>query len=279
MPAPIPRSPSDQTFVNMAGSSRPTSPNPKGGDPFSHHYNEALRLSPMHLDPGYFDRSPRGSFDPMLPSPIITSELQKGQTKFHMGNPAPLALWSFATVTALLATFNLFLPDQPNSIILPTALMFGGLAQYIAGFLDLFYGGSYTAIIFVSYGAFWAGNGLLMLPSVASSLQAYTSEYDVNRANGIYHFIWAIYTLLHVGMSFKIKNGTFMNTWNLTMVFITILFEGVHYMTNITGLLRFSGVSAYLAALGAYYVGLADLMREQGVRMWVGKYKWSASNK
>lgn len=90
MPAPIPRSPSDQTFVNMAGSSRPTSPNPKGGDPFSHHYNEALRLSPMHLDPGYFDRSPRGSFDPMLPSPIITSELQKGQTKFHMGNPAPL---------------------------------------------------------------------------------------------------------------------------------------------------------------------------------------------
>lgn len=50
-------------------------------------------------------------------------------------------------------------------------------------------------------------------------------------------------------------------------------------MTNITGILRFSGVSAYLAGLGAYYVGLADLMREQGVRMWVGKYKWSASNK
>lgn len=90
MPAPIPRSPSDQTFVNMAGSSRPTSPNHKGGDPFSHHYNDAMRLSPMHLDPGYFDRSPRGSFDPMLPSPIITSEHQKGQTKFHMGNPAPL---------------------------------------------------------------------------------------------------------------------------------------------------------------------------------------------
>lgn len=70
-----------------------------------------------------------------------------------------------------------------------------------------------------------------------------------------------------------------MNTWNLTWVFVTIFCEGVYYMTNITGILRFSGVSAYLAGLGAYYVGLADLMREQGVRMWVGKYKWSASNK
>ncbi|KAI8370499.1 GPR1/FUN34/yaaH family-domain-containing protein [Radiomyces spectabilis] len=202
----------------------------------------------------------------------VTVNGQDRRRPLTMGNPGVLGLWSFATVTILLGTFNLFLPGMSNHVLLPTAIMFGGLAQYIAGFLDFFYGGTFSATILVSYGGFWTGTGLLMLPAFAESMAAYTTDFDVNRANAIYHFMWAFYTLMLLLMSLKIKAGTFILSWCLGFVFLTLLLEAVFYMTSISPILRVSGVTAYLAALGAYYSGIAAVMEEQDVVLWVGHY-------
>jgi succinate-acetate transporter protein len=145
---------------------------------------------------------------------------------------------------------------------------------YYFSFLDLFYGGTYTSAIFISYGAFWAGSGLLMLPPGNSILEAYASEADLARANAIYHFIWAFYTLMHVGISLKIKSGSFMFTWCLTFVFLTLFLTGISLITDTEVVLRVSGVTAYCAGLGAYYNGIAAVFEEQGVKLWVGTYKW-----
>ena len=64
-------------------------------------------------------------------SPLVNG--QSDRRPLTMGNPAVLGLWSFAMVTILLGAYNLFLPHKPNHIIFPTALLFGGIAQYIAG--------------------------------------------------------------------------------------------------------------------------------------------------
>ncbi|KAI9498010.1 GPR1/FUN34/yaaH family-domain-containing protein [Zychaea mexicana] len=206
-------------------------------------------------------------------SPLVNG--QSDRRPLTMGNPAVLGLWSFATVTLLLAAYNLFLPHKPNHILLPTALLFGGIAQYIAGFLDLFYGGTFSGTILVSYGAFWAGSGMMMLPSVSATLNAYATDWDVAQGNAIYHFFWAFYTLMLVGLSLKIRSGSFVLTWCLFWVFITLFLTAIYYITDTQAVLRVSGVSAFFAGLGAYYSGLAAILEEQKEKLWVGKYNWT----
>ncbi|KAJ8656763.1 hypothetical protein O0I10_007611 [Lichtheimia ornata] len=205
-------------------------------------------------------------------SPAVLA--QGDRRPLSMGNPGVLGLWSFATVTILLGVYNLFLPHKSNHIIYPTAMLFGGLAQYIAGFMDLFYGGTFSGTILVSYGAFWAGSGMMMLPTVEPLLEVYQTEWDLAQANAIYHFMWAFYTLMLMCISLKIRNGTFTLTWCLFWVFITLFLTAIYYVTNVQPVLRVSGVTAFLAAIGAYYMGCAAVFEEQKSKWWVGKYKW-----
>ncbi|CAM0138918.1 hypothetical protein VKS41_008476 [Umbelopsis sp. WA50703] len=199
--------------------------------------------------------------------------VQVNAVKRTMGNPGVLGLWSFGMVTILLGTYNLFLPDKSNHIIFPSAVMFGGLAQYIAGFMDFWYGGTFGGTVFVSYGAFWTGQGLMMLSQYSSTLNAYTDTTDLENALGIYKFFWSMYTLMLIGISLKIRGGSFVLTWCLSCVCITLLLESIDYFTGVKILLRISGVTAYLAALGAYYKGVAELFEEQGLKLWLGEYK------
>ncbi|ORZ03816.1 GPR1/FUN34/yaaH family-domain-containing protein [Syncephalastrum racemosum] len=223
------------------------------------------------FEPGYFQKFTRPA------SPLVNG--QTDRRPLTMGNPAVIGLWSFATVTILLGCFKLFVPWKSNHAIYPTALLFGGIAQYIAGFLDLFYGGTFSGTILVSYGAFWAGQGMMMLPTASAVLNDYVDEADISQGMSIYNFIWAFYTLMLLCLSFQIRTGNFILSWCLFWVFLTLLFDGVFYLTNNQPLLRTSGVTAILAALGAYYSGVAAVMEEQRRRMWVGKYKWQRNKK
>lgn len=191
-----------------------------------------------------------------------------------MGNPSPLGLWSFGMVTILLGTYNLFLPYQSNHVIFPSAIMFGGLAQFIAGFMDFWYGGTFGGTVFVSYGAFWTGQGLMMLTQISSNtLNGYSDPTDMDNALGIYKFYWSIYTLMLFGVSLKLRGGSFVLSWCLGFVFITLFFESLDYFTGVKILLRISGVTAFLAAFGAYYKGVAEVFEEQDLKLWLGEYK------
>ncbi|KAH8554321.1 GPR1/FUN34/yaaH family-domain-containing protein [Umbelopsis sp. PMI_123] len=202
-------------------------------------------------------------------------DLEKGPTQVNtvkrtMGNPSVLGLWSFGMVTILLGTYNLFLPFTSNHIIFPSAFMFGGLAQFIAGFMDFWYGGTFGGTVFVSYGGFWFGNGLMMLSQFSSTLDSYTNKTDLDTANGIYHIYWAAYTAFLFCISLKVRGGNFLLNFCLGFVGITLFLEALFHFTQVVVLRRISGVTAFIAAIGAYYKGLAELMEEQDVNMWMG---------
>ncbi|KAG2180778.1 hypothetical protein INT44_003785 [Umbelopsis vinacea] len=202
-------------------------------------------------------------------------DLEQAPVEFHavkrtMGNPSVLGLWSFGMVTILLGTYNLFLPTTSNHVIFPSGFMFGGLAQFIAGFMDFWYGGTFGGTVFVSYGAFWTGQALMMLSQFSSTLDAYTTKADADMANGIYHIFWAAYTFFLFGISFRVRGGNFLLNWCLGFVGITLFLEALSSFTGISALLRVSGVTAFLAAFGAYYKGLAELMEEQDVDIYIG---------
>lgn len=82
----------------------------------------------------------------------------------------------------------------------------------------------------------------MMLPSIQSSLLGtYASADDIAQANAVYHFIWAIYTLMFTAISIRFKHGTFVLTWCLAWVFCTLFLTGMYYVTGIEAILRTSG--------------------------------------
>ncbi|KAI9274383.1 GPR1/FUN34/yaaH family-domain-containing protein [Phascolomyces articulosus] len=303
VPSLSPGSESENTFINIPTNSSSSSNNNNNNNHHHHHHHH-----PMNNDGGYFfglkahhggglsppspiinnmtethyfpepmelDARSYKSLDHCIMSPAMAGGRPTRSRAKIMGNPGPLCLWSFGTVTSMLATFNLFLPTQPNHIILPCTIMFGGIAQMLAGFLDFFYDGTYTPIIFVSYGAFWVGQELMMIPAIGASIEVYSTPYDLARANGIYHFWWSFLPYFILLYHLKLKMEISCTLGNcLFWVFLTYFLQGIYYFIDNIPLLRASGITAYLAGFCTYYLGLATIMEEQHNCMWIGRYKW-----
>lgn len=70
-------------------------------------------------------------------------------------NPAPLGLAGFAITTFLLSLVNAGAFASTLSITLALALMYGGIAQLLAGMWEFKNGNTFGATAFSSYGAFW----------------------------------------------------------------------------------------------------------------------------
>jgi len=79
-----------------------------------------------------------------------------------VSNPAPLGLAAFGVTTVVLSTINAgWLPAEAAPAVVPLAFSFGGLAQFIAGFLEYGNGNTFGMVAFTSYGAFWWWYALL----------------------------------------------------------------------------------------------------------------------
>lgn len=82
-----------------------------------------------------------------------------------LANPLPLGAMSFATTTLVLSLYNLGVQGitVPNAV-LTFALFYGGLTQFIAGFMEFGTGNTLGASIFICYGTFWWGFSMIFVP-------------------------------------------------------------------------------------------------------------------
>jgi succinate-acetate transporter protein len=102
---------------------------------------------------------------------------------------------------------------------------------FCSSFIDLFVGGTFSGAILISYGAFWAGNGILFFPDAdQGATLAYTNAEDVAQARAIYDIMWSLYTLMLTCLSMVIRSGTLNLTFNLFFVFLALMLSGSHYL-------------------------------------------------
>ena len=74
----------------------------------------------------------------------------------EIADPAPLGLVGFAATTFVLSFVNAGLVNAGVLYaVLPLALFYGGLAQFIAGMWEFRKGNTFGATAFPTYGAFW----------------------------------------------------------------------------------------------------------------------------
>jgi len=174
-----------------------------------------------------------------------------------LANPAPLGLLGFGMTTVLLNLHNAgFYPL--GSMILAMGLVYGGLAQVIAGVMEYKKGNTFGTLAFSSYGLFWWSLViLLLLPNFTLLSPAVTVAGDT--AMAAYFFMWGMFTLL---MFF----GTLKSNRALQFVFssLTVLFF-LLTLVRLTGnadIAMIAGYEGIICGASAIYAGLAEVLNE-----------------
>lgn len=107
-----------------------------------------------------------------------------------MANPAPLGLMGFGMTTILLnlhnAGFFAF-----GSMILAMGLLYGGLAQVMAGLMEWKKGNTFGMVAFTSHGMFWISLvALIALPEMGIGVET------EKKAMAAYFFMWGIFSVV-----------------------------------------------------------------------------------
>jgi len=151
----------------------------------------------------------------------IVNESNKGYAEpsppSGLGNPGPLGLGGFALTTFTLSVFNTkaFVDPSLEGEVLPLALFYGGLAQFIAGLFEYkAQANTFGATAFCSYGAFWmsfAAYVQFIAPGLTPAV-----AYE---ATGLFLFAWLIFTTYMFFASMRVSKVV-----NILFFFLTITF-------------------------------------------------------
>lgn len=161
-------------------------------------------------------------------------------------DPAPLGLAGFALTTFVLSIFNAgLIKADLVGVVLPLALFYGGLGQFLAGMWEFKRANTFGALAFSTYGAFWmsfAAYAHFILPTLPAST-AY-------QATGLYLLAWAIITGILLVATIGLSN--FLRIL-FAFLFLTFVFLAIGSFAQSTGVSEFGGYLGIITALIAWY--------------------------
>jgi succinate-acetate transporter protein len=170
----------------------------------------------------------------------------------HIADPGPLGLAAFAGTTFVLSLFNAGWVGQPKleAVVLPLALLYGGIAQVLAGMWEFKKNNTFGAIAFTSYGAFWM-SFYFYVHNIAGTLPA----ADAHTATGIFLLMWTIFTAYMTLAAVK-TNRVLLGVFVLLLTTFALLTIGefgqklsIHHAGGILGLIT-AAVAWYASAAG-----------------------------
>jgi uncharacterized protein len=204
---------------------------------------EANRLPPREAD--------------VAPAPDPTGGRSAGA--WTPSDPAPLGLAGFALTTFALSLVN---ANLVSSTALPMvavlALVYGGLAQLLAGMWEFRTGNTFGAVAFTSYGAFWISLYFLIhvgLPAIPKS--------EVPSALGLYLWSWGIFTAYMFVASLRTTGAIALVFLLLEITFIILAIgnsalAGGTAATNST--IKLGGYVGIATAIVAWYTSFAAVI-------------------
>ena len=174
-----------------------------------------------------------------------------------LANPAPLGLLGFGMTTVLLNLHNAgFYPL--GSMILAMGLVYGGLAQVIAGIMEFKKGNTFGTLAFSSYGLFWWSLVILiLLPNVTIFSPAVSVAPD--EAMAAYFFMWGMFTLVLFFGTLKTNRALQFVFSSLTILFFLLT---IVRLTGNADLTMITGYEGIICGASAIYTGLAEVLNE-----------------
>jgi succinate-acetate transporter protein len=174
-----------------------------------------------------------------------------------LANPAPLGLLGFGMTTVLLNLHNSGLFPL-GGMILAMGLVYGGLAQVLAGMMEYKKGNTFGTLAFSSYGLFWWSLViLLLLPNFTLLSPAVTAPDDT--AMAAYFFMWGMFTFLMFFGTLKKNRALQFVFGSLTVLFFMLT---IVRLTGNSDLLLITGIEGVICGASAIYTGIAEVLNE-----------------
>jgi succinate-acetate transporter protein len=192
----------------------------------------------QHLEPGASLR-PAGKNPPVV-------------VQQAWGNSAPLALAGFGVTTFMLSMINAGLvPAATTPVVFAVALMFGGLAQLIAGVILLRVGNTLSGVLFTGFGAFW-----LSLFAIAEFFLKAVPVTQVGHALGLFLYAFGIFAFMMFVASFRTNIVVVVA---LALLTATLFELGAANYTSNAGLVKTGGWMGLVLAALALYLSVAEV--------------------
>lgn len=165
-------------------------------------------------------------------------------------DPGPLGLAGFAMTTFVLSMINTHLIGSGSEpVVLGLALMYGGLAQLLAGMWEFRAGNTFGATAFTSYGAFW-----LSFWAFEQFFAKDVPTAAVGNTVGLYLIAWGIFTSYMWIASLR-------TTVAISVVFIllaaTYFILGIGNANGSTSVIKIGGWVGLATAAAAWYASFA----------------------
>lgn len=212
-------------------------------------------------DAEYFDFETRWKVLKPPSNKVLTSYNLKEEfmAEAKLGNPAAVGLGGFALTTFILQLHNLgWIGVGP---IVACGLIYGGLAQLIAGLQEQKTGNNFGYCAFTSYGAFWIALGVIFL------LNHFNIYKSSNNELLAFLFVWTIYTAIMWIGSMKVNNAL---AWTFLTLLLGFIFLDLAHM----GMPAFTKIAAWdliICASLAWYVMAHVIFADLGINLPVGK--------
>jgi succinate-acetate transporter protein len=178
-------------------------------------------------------------------------------------NPAALGLTGFATTTFVLSVINTGLVGGAAGsfpAVFGLTLVYGGLAQLLAGMWEFRTGNTFGAVAFTSYGAFWISFYVLAHSSLGD-----VPKNEIFSLIGLFLWAWTIFTAYMFIASLR-TNGVVAAVFGLlliTFIFLAIGNSALAGTTSVTnGTIKIGGYLGIVTALVAWYGSGAIIINE-----------------
>ncbi len=187
-------------------------------------------------------------------------------SQVQQGNPAVVGLAGFGLTTLILQFHNLGWCGLGP--VLALGLVFGGLAQMIAGYQEFKCGNNFGYSAFVSYGAFWIALGVIFLLNYFKIYEADTKDV------GFFLVGWTLYTAIMWVAAMRIHSAMAVTFTLLLLGFIglDLAHFGFPVMTKVAAVdLIFCALAAWYMMAASIYAGVFGKEVLPLGKPWIGK--------
>ncbi|MEP6583609.1 MAG: acetate uptake transporter [Ginsengibacter sp.] len=168
-------------------------------------------------------------------------------------NPAPLGLLAFGLTTVLLNLHNAGFFEM-NSMILAMGIFYGGIAQIVAGIMEVKKNNTFGFTAFVSYGFFWLSLVALIIMPKLGWVSAASEDAMI-----AYLIMWGIFTGLLFFGTLRISKALQFVFATLTILFFLLALGDA---TGNSALKTFTGYEGIICGGSAIYTGVGALLNE-----------------
>lgn len=183
---------------------------------------------------------------------IVAPAAERVTATLDWGNSAPLALLAFAVTTFMLSMINAnAVAVGVTPIVFAVALMFGGLAQLLAGIIQLRTGNTFSGVLFAGFGAFW-----LSFFAIGQWFLKDVPVLQVGHALGLFIYAFGIFVVVMLVASLRTN---VIVVAALAVLVATFFCLGAGNYGGHTTLIHWGGYFGLVAAACAFYLALAEL--------------------